>query len=68
MGYFGRTKENWYRHEIEAERIARDGRDWAANVLRKEDMEVYMFRLLLEWGRVVDDRRNEIGFVLSGRA
>ena len=45
-----------------AEWIAEEGRGWAAKVLRKEDMEVYMFRLLLEWGRLTDDRRGELGF------
>lgn len=44
------------------EMIAEAGRDWAGKVLRKEDMEIYMFRLLLEWGRLTDDRRDEIGF------
>ena len=43
-------------------RIAEDSRLWADKVLRKEDMQVYMFRLLLEWGRLTDDRRDEIGF------
>lgn len=32
----------------EAERMAVQGREWAGRVLRKEDMEVWMFRLLLE--------------------
>lgn len=45
------------------QRIAEAGREWADRVLRKEDMEIYMFRLLLEWGRLTDDRRDEIGFV-----
>lgn len=31
-----------------AKRIADSGRNWAHNALRHEDMEVYMFRLLLE--------------------
>lgn len=49
--------------DVEAgERIAEAGREWAGRVLRKEDMEIYMFRLLLEWGRLTDDRRDEIGF------
>jgi hypothetical protein len=51
-------------HEEEAKRIAEDGRVWAGTALRKEDMEIYMFRLLLEWGRLTDDRRNQLGFVL----
>jgi len=46
----------------EAMFIASQGQKWAQKVLRKEDMEVYFFRLLLEWGRVVDDRRNDIGY------
>jgi len=63
VGYFGGTeKGGGNAHDVEAERIAEEGREWAAKVLRKEDMEVYMFRLLLEWGRIVDDRREEIGF------
>ncbi len=43
-------------------RIAEDSRLWADRVLRKEDMQIYMFRLLLEWGRLTDDRRDEIGY------
>lgn len=46
------------------EEIADAGREWAGRVLRKEDMEIYMFRLLLEWGRLTDDRREVIGFVI----
>lgn len=32
----------------EAEKIAQAGREWAGKVLRKEDMEAWFFRLLLE--------------------
>jgi hypothetical protein len=46
----------------EAEFIAGQGRKWAEKALRKEDAEAYLFRLLLEWGRVTDDRRDEIGY------
>ena len=46
------------------EYIAESGREWAAKALRKEDMEIYLFRLLLEWGRLTDDRRDELGFQL----
>ncbi|KAK5134393.1 hypothetical protein LTR08_006573 [Meristemomyces frigidus] len=49
-------------HDVEGERIAERGRNWANQVLRKEDMEIYFFRLLLEWGRLTDDKRDEIGF------
>lgn len=49
-------------HAHEGEFIAEEGRKWAEKALRKEDMEIYMFRLLLEWGRLTDDRRDELGF------
>ncbi|XP_044715426.1 glycosyl transferase family 90 domain-containing protein [Hirsutella rhossiliensis] len=42
--------------------ISRRGQKWAKQVLRKKDMEIYLFRLLLEWGRLIDDRRDEIGY------
>ncbi|KAF3005385.1 hypothetical protein E8E14_008137 [Neopestalotiopsis sp. 37M] len=47
----------------DAEVIAKEGSEWAKKALRKEDMRVYMFRLLLEWGRLVDDNREGLGFV-----
>ncbi|AEO57522.1 glycosyltransferase family 90 protein [Thermothelomyces thermophilus ATCC 42464] len=46
----------------EAERMAQRGRDWAGKVLRNEDLEVWFFRLLLEYGRVIDDDRENIGY------
>lgn len=49
-------------HGKEGRRIAEEGKEWAEKVLRKEDMEIYMFRLLLEWGRVVDEGREGMGF------
>ncbi|KAF2503390.1 hypothetical protein BU16DRAFT_39269 [Lophium mytilinum] len=52
----------WEAKAKEAEDIAENGRKWANTVLRKEDMEIYFFRLLLEWGRLTDDRRDELGF------
>lgn len=45
-----------------AQEIAMEGRDWAAKALRKEDMQIYMYRMLLEWGRLIDDRREELGY------
>lgn len=45
-----------------AKRVAEQGRQWADKALRKEDMQVYLFRLMLEWARVVDDERESIGF------
>ncbi|KAM0559506.1 hypothetical protein ACHAPJ_004536 [Fusarium lateritium] len=41
--------------------IAQQGAKWAKQVLGEKDREVYLFRLLLEWGRLIDDKRDEIG-------
>ncbi|KAL6241433.1 hypothetical protein RBB50_011697 [Rhinocladiella similis] len=49
---------------VEGKRIAEAGRDWAQRVLRNEDLEVWYFRLLLEYGRLIDDNRYNIGFGL----
>jgi len=68
LAYFGgydlkeRSKRTMEPREKEAEAIARAGKVWTEKVLRKEDMEIYMFRLLLEWGRLTDDRRKDVGF------
>jgi hypothetical protein len=83
------------RHDFEARKIARQGREWAAKVLRKEDIEVYSplffllcsspslpvapvlvsdplssqiytYRLLIEYARVIDDNRDRIGYAGDG--
>ncbi|KAK2767479.1 capsule-associated protein CAP1 [Arachnomyces sp. PD_36] len=43
-------------------RLAKQGKDWASKALRNEDLEVWFFRLLLEYGRVIDDNRDKIGY------
>ena len=53
-------------HPEEAKRLARQGREWANKVLRRDDIEVYMYRLLLEYGRVCDDNRDRIGYSGDG--
>lgn len=42
--------------------IAEDGKEWAEKVLRKEDMSVYVLRLLLEYARLCDDDRERMGW------
>lgn len=44
--------------------IAEQGRKWADKAIRGEDMAVYMFRLLLEWGRIISEDRDDLGFKL----
>lgn len=51
-------------HLEDARWIAEQGRKWASKAIRGEDMEVYMFRLLLEWGRIINEDRDNIGFKL----
>ncbi|KAF2786759.1 glycosyltransferase family 90 protein [Melanomma pulvis-pyrius CBS 109.77] len=50
-------------HDEEAKTIAMAGKDWAAKVLRREDMLIYVMRLLMEYARVSDDQREKLGFV-----
>lgn len=46
-----------------ARKIALRGKEWAEKVLRKEDMQIYMLRLLLEYARLCDDNREKLGYV-----
>jgi hypothetical protein len=50
-------------HDKAAERIAMAGQEWANKVLRREDMKIYVLRLLLEYARITDDRRDKMGWV-----
>lgn len=43
-------------------RIARAGRQWKATVGRKVDMEIYVYRLCLEWARLWADDREAMSF------
>lgn len=54
-------------HDLEAEAIATQGRDWAQQALRDEDMDIYLYLLLLEYARIIDDNRDHIGYSGSGR-
>ncbi len=53
-------------HDSVAKKIAEQGREWANKVLRREDIEVYTFRLLLEYARIMDDNRDSIGYAGDG--
>ncbi|OAQ58485.1 capsular associated protein [Pochonia chlamydosporia 170] len=45
-----------------AKDIAEEGRSWAAKAIRSEDMQIYTFRLLLEWGRITSDNRESLWY------
>jgi hypothetical protein len=46
-----------------AKKIAEASREWAKKMLRREDVLVYAYRLLLEYARILDDRRERMGWV-----
>ncbi|KAK8133894.1 hypothetical protein PG984_005906 [Apiospora sp. TS-2023a] len=50
-------------HDVEGRRIAEESSRWASQVLRRDDMLLYVWRLLLEYARVVDPQRNRLAFV-----
>ncbi|KAF2709242.1 glycosyltransferase family 90 protein [Pleomassaria siparia CBS 279.74] len=63
-GAFSRLEmEQGNGHDGKAEEISRAGMEWAQKVLRKEDMLVYVYRLVLEYARIADDRRIGLGWV-----
>ncbi|GJN76447.1 Lipopolysaccharide-modifying protein [Purpureocillium lilacinum] len=50
-------------HDEAAAKIAAEGKQWAEKVYRRADMKLYMWRLLLEYARVVDDERDLLAYV-----
>lgn len=58
----GQPKPLMEPHNLQGRWIAEEGHRWAERALRKEDMEIYFFRLLLEWGRLTDDQRDILGY------
>lgn len=51
-------------HEDLAKKIARRAREWSLRFWRKEDMVAYLFRLFLEYARVMDEDRDLLNFEL----
>jgi hypothetical protein len=54
--------EYFFKNDGDAEKIGVEGRLWAEKVLRKEDMLVYVYRLLLEYARLMGTDREEMGW------
>jgi hypothetical protein len=46
-----------------AREIADAGREWAETYWRRVDMTAYVFRLYLEWARLLAPKRREMDFV-----
>ena len=54
--------EYFFQNDNQAEKIGVEGKEWAYKVLRKEDMLAYVYRLLLEYARLNDPNREQMGF------
>ncbi|KAK3391660.1 hypothetical protein B0T20DRAFT_85046 [Sordaria brevicollis] len=63
MEYFVGYGDKVKGHDQVAEAIAMAGKEWADKALRKEDMQVYVLRLLLEYARLSADDREVMGWV-----
>lgn len=50
--FIGGTKSRG--HDKLGKEIGQAGKDWAAKHWRKEDMEAYMFRIYLEYARIMN--------------
>ncbi|KAG1814630.1 glycosyl transferase family 90-domain-containing protein, partial [Suillus subaureus] len=52
-------------HEDLAMKIAKRAREWSLQFWRKEDMVAYLYRLFLEYARVMDENRDSLNFELE---
>ncbi|TFK26212.1 hypothetical protein FA15DRAFT_667705 [Coprinopsis marcescibilis] len=58
--YFFRGDPSYHNNHLSmAAKIAKAGRDWSKAYWRKEDMAAYMYRLFLEYARVMGDENGE---------
>lgn len=63
MDYFlGNSQAGIAGHDAIARGIALSGREWAQRVLRKDDMLVYVYRVILEFARLCHDSRYKMGW------
>jgi len=66
LDYFtdsGDRERNKGKGDAAAQWIAEQGKQWGEKVLRRADMRLYVWRLLLEWARVCSEDRDMLGFV-----
>ncbi|CAK7266338.1 hypothetical protein SEPCBS57363_002044 [Sporothrix epigloea] len=64
LDYFLKDEKDWWVDHDEAARIiAQTGAEWSGRVLRDDDMQLYTWRLLLEYARVSDPLRRKLGYV-----
>lgn len=58
-----KTKTEIPGHDAVARHIAESGHQWAERVLRKDDMLIYVYRLLLEYARICSEDRDRMAWV-----
>ena len=56
------TNYNKLDGDAELRKIAEAGREWMFSVGRKVDMEIYVYRLCLEWARLNAEDRDAMSF------
>lgn len=59
LDYFTRDEKG----DAAARMLAETGQNWSKMVLRREDMLLYVWRVLLEFARVCDENRDRLGWV-----
>ncbi|KAF8541478.1 hypothetical protein BDD12DRAFT_803731 [Trichophaea hybrida] len=57
LGYFLGTADGGVPHDTEARKIAQQGAKWVEEHMRKKDMTVYCFRLVLELNRLFNGEK-----------
>jgi hypothetical protein len=65
MQFFRGDEQGNAGEEAMAQKIAEQGTAWSRSSWRRVDMTAYMFRLYLEWARLVALDREAMDFVLE---
>ncbi|GAA5885978.1 hypothetical protein JCM6882_004220 [Rhodosporidiobolus microsporus] len=63
MSFFVGTPDGQGGHDSVAEKIGEAGRQWARDFWRYEDMAAYMYRLVLEYARILHHDEGDVDFV-----
>ncbi|XWW92510.1 hypothetical protein V2A60_000433 [Cordyceps javanica] len=61
LSYFTVLEDRRDSGVMDSKGIAQQGKFWVKEALRERDQELYFSRLLIEWARLIDERRDEIG-------
>lgn len=65
MEFFRGDSQGQGAHDELARRIGLAGKTWSKTFYRKEDMVAYLFRLFLEYSRVMNPNRDNMAFHLD---